>query len=272
MDQQQRSARLFDELAETYDGVGVDFFQPIASGLVEALEPRPGQRVLDIGCGRGAVLLRLAAAVGLNGSATGIDVSPRMVQACRDDAARAGVDVEVRIGDAMAPNLPAGTCDLVASSLVLFFLPDPHTALRAWRELLVQGGRVGVSTFGPYDDRWAETVDDALRAHASTETQDARTTGRQGSFGSDEGMEQLLADAGFTRIRTQRSVVKPRFESCEHWYEWSMSVGQRQFWLAIPDDQLGEVKAAMFAAVDLCRDDQGRIGFDQTVRYTLGER
>jgi len=272
MNQQQRVARLFDDLADTYDAVGVEFFQPIASGLVVALAPRPGERALDVGCGRGAVLFPLAEAVGPTGSVTGLDLSPRMVQATADDAVRAGLDVEVRVGDAMAPDLPAGSCDLVASSLVLFFLPDPIAALRAWRELLMEGGRVGVSTFGPYDDRWADTVDAALRAHAPAETQDARTTGRQGPFGSDEGMEQLVSDAGFRSVRTVSSVVTPRFENCDHWYEWSMSVGQRQFWQAIPDEQLGEVKAAVFTAVGECRDEHGRIGFDQTVRYTLGER
>ncbi|HEX7459514.1 MAG TPA: methyltransferase domain-containing protein, partial [Acidimicrobiales bacterium] len=168
MNQQQRVARLFDDLADTYDAVGVEFFQPIASGLVEALAPRPGERALDVGCGRGAVLFPLAAAVVPNGSATGLDLSPRMVQATIDDATGADLDVVVRVGDAMAPDLPAGSYDLLASSLVLFFLPDPNAALRAWRELLVEGGRVGVSTFGPYDERWADTVDGALRAHAPT--------------------------------------------------------------------------------------------------------
>lgn len=272
MDQQQRVAQLFDELADTYDKVGVEFFKPIASGLLEALAPRSGERALDIGCGRGAVLFPLAAAVAPGGSATGLDLSARMVRATIDDAVRADLEVDVRVGDAMTPDLPAGSYDLVASSLVLFFLPDPNAALRAWRELLVEGGRIGVSTFGLYDDRWAESVDGALRAHAPAEVRDARTAGRQGPFGSDDGMEQLFSDAGLRKVHTVSSVVRPRFEDCAHWFEWSMSVGQRQFWQAIPEDQFGEVKRAVFAAVDVCRDAHGHIGFDQTVRYTLGER
>jgi ubiquinone/menaquinone biosynthesis C-methylase UbiE len=269
---QQRMAKLFNELADTYDAVGVEFFQPIASGLVIALDPQPGEQALDVGCGRGAVLFPLAADVGPSGSVTGLDLSPRMVQATADDVARAGLDIELLIGDAMDPDLPAGSYDLVASSLVVFFLPDPLVALQAWRELLVEGGRVGVSTFGPYDGRWAETVDAALRAHTPAEIRDARTTGRQGPFGSDDGMEQLLTDAGFSRVRTVSSVVKPRFDDCQHWYDWSMSVGQRQFWQAIPGEQFEDVKVAVLAAVDECRDEHGRIGFDQSIRYTLGER
>jgi len=272
MEYQERVSELFDAVAATYDSVGVEFFKPIASGLVEALDPRPGDRTVDIGCGRGAVLFRLASAVGPTGSVTGLDLSPRMVGATALDVTHSGLDIDVRVGDGMAPGLPLEAFDVVASSLVLFFLPDPMAALRAWRGLLVESGRVGVSTFGPYDHRWGNTVDPVLRAHAPAEVIDARSTGRQGPFGSDEGMEKLLVDAGFRQVRTVSSVVAPRFDDCEQWYDWSMSVGQRQFWETVPDERLDEVKAAVFAAVSECRDAEGRIGFDQHVRYTLGVR
>jgi len=87
--------RSFDRAAETYDRVGVDLFQPIAARLLEGLEPKVGERVLDIGCGRGAVLVPLAAAVGRTGRATGLDLAPQMVAAAADEAARAGLDVDV---------------------------------------------------------------------------------------------------------------------------------------------------------------------------------
>lgn len=272
MDQRQAVASLFDQVADTYDALDVEFFQPIASRLVGALDPQKGERTVDIGCGRGAVLFPLAAAVGPTGSVVGLDLSPRMVQATAADAARAGLDVvEVRVGDAMAPDLPLSSYDVVASSLVLFFLPDPLAALRAWRNLLVESGRLGVSTFGSYDDRWANTVD-ALRAHAPADVAGARTISRQGPFESDEGMEHLLTESGYRHVRTLSSVVTPRFRDCEHWYDWSMSVGQRRFWQSVPPERLEEVKTAAFAAVGECRDEHGRIGFDQRVRFTLGIR
>ena len=55
-------AGVFDRAAETYDAVGVPWFQPIAQGLVEELAVQPGEAVLDIGCGRGAVTFSLAEA------------------------------------------------------------------------------------------------------------------------------------------------------------------------------------------------------------------
>src|SRR5664279_55688 len=133
-------AAVFDAVADVYDQVGVAWFTPIAEALVAAVEPRPGERALDIGCGRGAATRALAEAVGPTGAVTAFDVSPRMVGALRADLALIGLDaVEVAVMDAAAPQLPARSFDVAVASLVVFFLPDPTAALKAWRDLLVPG-------------------------------------------------------------------------------------------------------------------------------------
>jgi ubiquinone/menaquinone biosynthesis C-methylase UbiE len=267
--QVSKVARLFDSLADVYDAVGVDFFGPIAAGLIDAVGPCPGERALDVGCGRGAALVPLARRVAPGGRAVGIDVAPRMVELAVVTARDSGVEVDARVGDAMAPAFPSASFDVIVSSLVLFFLPDPAAALAAWHPLLADGGRIGVSTFGPYDGQWRSNVDEALARHARDDMRDARTTGARGPFASDEGMEALLADTGFRDPRTVHATVSPRFADPEHWFRWSMSVGQRQFWLSIPEPEFDTVKADVLAAVDRCRMPDGRIGFDQDVRYTL---
>lgn len=68
------------------------------------------------------------------------------------------------------------------------------------------------------------------------------------------------------------ATVSPRFADPEHWYRWSMSVGQRHFWESVPNDDLSRVRQAVLEAVDRCRDGENRIGFDQQVRYTVGRR
>lgn len=272
MDQQrQRIAATFDAVAQTYDQVGVDLFQPIAQSLVEALAPVAGERVLDVGCGRGAVLLRLAAEVGSTGTATGLDLSPAMVAASAAEAERAGLSVTVLVGDAEQPGLPAESFDAVTASLVLFFLPDPAAALRAWKKLLVDGGRIAVSTFGEHTPGW-HAVDEVFAPYLPPAMRDARTSGRTGPFATDEGVERLLGDAGFTGVRTAREVLPVRFDSAEHWHRWSMSVGQRAFWQAVPVTELDLVRTRTCAAVEATREQNpdGRMGFDQQVRYTLG--
>ncbi len=81
--------------------------------------------MLDLGCGRGAALLPLARAAGPTGTALGLDLAPRMVELTAADA-RDLPQVEVRVGDASAPDVAAGAYDVVSCCLVLFFLPDPR--------------------------------------------------------------------------------------------------------------------------------------------------
>lgn len=271
MDQRQAIAGVFDRAAETYDQVGVAMFQPIADHLVGELDPLPGERVLDIGCGRGAVLVPLARAVGDSGYALGIDLSPRMVELTHAALTAARLKAEVRLGDAQAPDLPSGSFDLIASSLVLFFLPDPPAALRRWRELLVRGGRVGISTFGDYSESW-KPVDAVFTPYLPSPMRDARTSGTAGPFGSDAGMEALLTEAGLAEVRTTSRELDVRFDDEEHWHRWSWSVGQRGMWEFVPEGERSAVRAQAFQRLQGTRDEAGRVGFRQRVRYTFGLR
>lgn len=264
---------MFDQAADSYDQVGVELFQPIAERLVRELAPQPGERTLDLGCGRGAVLLRLAAAVGPTGRAAGLDLAPRMVRAAAEAAARAGLAVDVVVGDAQHPDLPGAPFDIVASSLVAFFLPDPAAAVRAWSSLLAEHGRLGISTFGPYSPWW-EPVDAAFAPFLPPAMRDARTTGARGPFASEAGVEQLLVDAGLRGVRTAGELLAVRFDDVAHWHRWTMSTGQRLFWQMVPEEHRAAVHAAAAAALDETRQHttDGRIGFDQRVRYTVGHR
>ncbi len=271
MDPRDRTRALFDRLADSYDNVGVDYFQPIAAGLVAELAPRPGERALDIGCGRGAALLPLARAVAPDGTATGIDLSPRMVELARDTAAAAGLTVDVRVGDAGSPDLPPASYDVIASSLVLFFLPDPAAALRTWLDLLVPGGRLGISTFGAVGAEWT-AVDDVFTPYLPPALRDPRTSGKTGPFASAGALEALFDSTGADEPRTATTVVPIRFRDKDHWHEWSWSVGMRAMWESVPEDKRDAVRALAYERLDACRMPDGRLGFDQEVRYTLGRR
>jgi len=266
----QGIAGVFDRAADTYERVGVPWFEPIAADLVDELAVCPGERVLDVGCGRGAVLRPLAHATGPAGRALGIDLSPRMVELTATDLA-ALPQVEVRVADARDPGLTPGSFDVVGSSLVLFFLPDPLAAVRVWADLLVPGGRIGVATFGVQDERWL-ALDSAFLPYLPPAMLDARTSGRQGPFASDEGMEQLFVEAGLVGVRTARRTVTATFEDVEHFLAFSWSHGQRGMWEAVPDAQHATVRDAVARAFSAVRDPDGRARVEQEIRYTLGVR
>ena len=257
---------MFDRAADTYDAVGVPWFGPVAQGLVEELAVSPGERVLDVGCGRGAALRPLAEATGPTGRALGIDLAPRMVALTAADLADHS-QVEVRVADASNPGIDAATYDVVACCLVLFFLPDPAAAVQAWADVLVPGGRMGVTTFGPQDPRW-KAVDELFTPYLPPGMLDARTSGARGPFASDEGVAGLLEHAGLINVRTTHRTVAARFRDPAHWVEFSWSHGQRAMWEHVPAEERDDV---VRRATELLRtwDD---LQFSQDVRHTLGRR
>lgn len=265
-------AALFDTVAADYDAQGVGFFQPIASGLVDAVAPRPGERVADLGCGKGAATLPLARAVGPEGHVDAVDISTAMVEQLRARAAEAGLgNVLAAPMDVRDPMLPRASYDLVCSSLVLFFLPDPAAALRSWLGLLRPGGRLGVATFGPADDAWRH-VDSVFDPYLEQVELDARSSGRKGPFASDAGMEELVAGAGFAEVRTRTHELEVRFADVRQWHAFGMSTGQRRMWALVPEADRADLVEEARRRLELAPHPEGGYVFHQQIRYTLGVR
>lgn len=221
--------RIFDEASDAYDNVGVEFFRPIAAELVRAVEPKPGERVLDAGCGSGAVLLPMAEAVGRSGQAVGIDLAPGMV--ARSRAAASGLDqVVVELGDAQRPNYPDASFDLVTSGLVLFFLPDPPGALAAYRRLLTPQGRLGLSCFAQHDPRYGQ----AMRVLARFADDPPPEPVLHPMFASADSLRAAALAAGFAAADVHETAVRSEFNDAAHLYEWIGSHGGRQMVDRVP--------------------------------------
>jgi ubiquinone/menaquinone biosynthesis C-methylase UbiE len=263
-------AKLFDRVSTAYDGSGVPWFTPIARRLVEEVGPRSGQRALDIGCGRGAALFALAEAVGPDGAVTGIDLAPGMVEAVRADAAARGLsNVDIRLMDAGRPELPGGF-DVVVASMVVFFLPEPVAALRAWRGLLVPGGRLGITTQGPRDPGW-RALDEIFEPFLPPVIREARTGPAARRFVTDEAVRETLAEAGYRSIRTSTVDFEAVFDGPGQWREWSRSHGGRVMWESVPHAELTGLLAAAGRHLEGLRGLDGRIHLGQRIRVTIGE-
>ena len=242
-------AALFDRAAPTYDAVGVDWFGPIAADLVAALDLRRGERAVDLGCGRGAVLRLLAGAVVPDGHVLGLDLAPGMAQRTAADV-RHVAHVSVALADVADPPLTPNSVDVLTASLVLFFFPEPDRVLRRWAGALRSGGQLGVTTLGAQDARW-DAVDDLFRPHLPSRLRDAVDRVDDGPFADDASVAALLRGAGLEDVHVTTTVHAARFVDVEQWRRWSWSHGQRALWEAVPperhDDVLADV-ARLFAS------------------------
>lgn len=216
-------AGVFDRAAATYDQVGVEFFGPIGQFLLRRTAPQPGERVLDVGCGRGASALPAARRVGPTGTVLATDLAPAMVEAVRRQAADLPW-LTAEVGDAEVP--PAGPFDVVQGSLVLFFLPDLAGAVDRYRAALAPGGRLGFTWFGEPDPRW-EPVFEALAGVLPDGQRPPGRPGRDGPFGSVDAIHEFLSGRGWTEVTTETLVVEVGVRDADHWFEWSWSQGYR---------------------------------------------
>ncbi|MGI8680778.1 MAG: class I SAM-dependent methyltransferase [Mycobacteriales bacterium] len=108
------------------------------------LDLRPGQSVLDIGCGPGAVL-QLREAVGAQGRVVGVDYSPRMLAKARTQVdAHGWTDVELREADASTDNLGRSEFDAAIALSSLSAMPDIRAAIEHARDALRPDGRLFV--------------------------------------------------------------------------------------------------------------------------------
>ncbi|GMG84452.1 class I SAM-dependent methyltransferase [Paralimibaculum aggregatum] len=113
------------------------FVSDLGAPVLALLAPKPGERVLDIGCGDGALSAEIAAA---GAEVVGLDSSASMVEAAR---AR-GIDA--RLGDAAAPGFE-GEFDAVFSNAAMHWMTDPDAVLAGCARALRPGGRL-VAEFG----------------------------------------------------------------------------------------------------------------------------
>ncbi|KRF36430.1 class I SAM-dependent methyltransferase [Nocardioides sp. Soil805] len=214
---------VFDRAAETYDQVGVTFFGTVARSLVDRTAPRHGERVLDLGCGRGASALLAARAVGPSGCVHATDLAPRMVAGLHS---RSGdlPWLSAEVGDAEHP--PVGPWDVIQASLVLFFLPDLASAVDRYRVALAPRGRLGLTWFGAADESWAP-VYAALVGGLPEEDRPPRNVTTSGPFESPASLERLLGAHGYGDVVTTEVRVEVVFEDVEQWWAWTWSQGQR---------------------------------------------
>jgi ubiquinone/menaquinone biosynthesis C-methylase UbiE len=257
----------FDEAADTYDRVGVDFFGPFGEELARRAGIRPGERVLDVGCGRGAVLFPAARLVGPDGRVTGIDAAPSMVDLTRAEAARQGLDrVTVAVGDARDPAVPAGSVDVVTAGLVVFMLPDPHAALRAYARILRPGGRLAMSTFAAQDPHFGRAMR-ATAAHLAAGAGPPPATDPM--FASAEAIVAAVTEAGFADVTCAEFTVVSRFTDEQHWLAWCWSHGARALLRQIPADRLPAATADAFAVMRAARTSAGDLAMTTTIRTTV---
>jgi O-methyltransferase/aklanonic acid methyltransferase len=268
---------VFDKVAGEYDTDGVVFFKPLALRLIDHLAVERGARVLDIGCGRGAVTFPLAHAVGPTGSVVGIDLSAAMVDAIAATVASRGFgNITVLRMDGRNPGFEPGEFDAITGSMSIVMIPDLPTAFGSYVKLLRPGGRlaftapdtrnqVGAWKTGPVDiGRLAAEIPPAVMAGHPMLAKLVK-----GNLLDLSGIVGQVEQAGFVDVREHREEVTVIAESPAGLVRWTQQHGMRAVWDAVPKDRRTVVEQELIDEARRQADSDGRITFGFPVVYVL---
>lgn len=199
----------FDVSADAYMRFMGRYSSPLARQFVDLVDPAPGQRVLDVGCGPGVLTAPLVDRCGPE-SVSAVDPSTSFVAAAQD------LFPEVDVREATAEHLPYDddTFDATVAQLVVHFMDDPVAGLREMGRVTRPDGLVAASVWdcagptGPLSLFW-----DAVR------DVDPAAPGEAHLAGTREGhLAELAAAAGLVDITSTSLTVRVPFRSFEEWW------------------------------------------------------
>lgn len=192
------AGRSWAELADLLDRL----LEPFVPPLLDEIEPLAGRRILDVGCGAGAITVAAAerGAFGL-----GVDISAPLIEAARERARRLGAaGARFVQADAQTRRFDSGSFDALISRFGVMFFADPAAAFRNLRSAVRPGGRLACLAWRSAAENGFMTA--AERAAADVLPQmPGRAENAPGQFGfaDPDRVRSILADGGWrdTEIR-----------------------------------------------------------------------
>lgn len=175
--------------------------------LLRGLAIEPGDRVLELAAGPGALGAMWSALVGPTGRVVVSDLAPEMVEVARRRNAEFA-NIELAVLDVAEIDRPDDTFDAVATRMGLMFALDTAQALGEVHRVLVRGGRIGAVTWGAIEHNpWMTCVGMAAMANGLAGDGPPIGPGGMFSLGDPVMLRTLLEDAGFLDVAVEEIAV-----------------------------------------------------------------
>jgi SAM-dependent methyltransferase len=218
--------------ADSYDRYMGRYSRRLAPLLADFAGVDPGLRVLDVGCGPGALTEHLAARVGAE-KVGAVDPSESFTQAC---AARVpGADVRAAGGEGLP--WPDGEFDRVLSQLVVNFMDDPPLGVREMRRVARPSGVVAACVWDHERMEMLRNFWDSARALDP----DAPTEASRMRFGTPDQLRELWAQAGLEEVATDSLEVSEGYAGFDdYWEPFTAGVGPGGAYCVSLDDEARE--------------------------------
>jgi ubiquinone/menaquinone biosynthesis C-methylase UbiE len=221
---------MFTVAAEAYDRYMGRYSIPLASGFCEFAEIAAGQRVLDVGCGPGALTAELVERLGPAG-VSAVDPSEPFVEAARERHP----DVDVRQAAADRLPFPDGDFDASLAQLVVNFMPSPIEGLGEMARVTRPGGVVAACVW----DHDAGGEGALSRFWEAARELDPEVEDESDQAGSRRGhLAELLREAGLGQVEDTGLSVSVEHATFDQWWEpFTFGVGTAGAYLSQLDQE-----------------------------------
>ena len=229
-----QAARTWGAGGEKYDQVSRGIADAIEHA-VDALDPQPGERILDVATGTGWAARRIAAR---GATVTGVDLGTEVIEAAKELSS----NIDFRVGDAEALPFPDNHFDAVISTFGVMFARDPEAVARELARVVRPGGRVSLAN-------WAigGSVHDMFQLIRSYKPAEQNPAPSPFEWGSSGRVVELLGDHFEVEFESGTSFFQP--ESGEKaWATFSIGFGPVVTLLEVLSDEKAETLKAEFIA------------------------
>jgi ubiquinone/menaquinone biosynthesis C-methylase UbiE len=176
---------------------------PVLDILIDRAVLKPGERVMDVGCGSGASAIAFARKVAPSGHVLGIDVSGPMLARARASAPKE-LSVDFVLADATDYPFDPASFDLLASRFGVMFFADPALSFANMHKALRPSGRLAFACWRePRENPWMMVPLQAAYKYVPKLPQQGTEDPGPFGFASEERVRRVLTQAGFTGIELE---------------------------------------------------------------------
>ena len=261
---------IWADRADAYEALFAPFSRRVAAAALAAVEPRAGQRWLDVGAGTGAVSL-LAARRGAR--VVAVDLAAPMLDRLLAAAADQGVEgVEARVMDGQALDFADGSFDAAASNFGVVHFPDADRGLREMGRVLRPGGEAVVTTM--HEPARSELLTLIIRAVADVLPGYAPPKAPSASrFTTVAEMTQALAQAGFKGVRVDVATIDWVIgDAMDFFQRWGVDAPPVAYMFEGLDARTKRAAGEAFARLAAARSRNGVASFPTEVVIGAGRR
>lgn len=211
--QQQTTWNTFSPGWKKWDENTMHFLQPMGDAIIEAMQIKEADAVLDIASGTGEPGLTIAG-IAKKGKVTALDISENMLQTAKEKAAQRGIqNFTVQQGDACEMPFRDESFDKISCRMGFMFFPDMQLAANEMFRVLKRGGKIATSVwYNPQKNFWIGSVMSVINKNVPAPPPPA---GAPGMFRCAQPglMKSVFQKAGFANVQEQEINGKNHYEN-----------------------------------------------------------